>query len=89
MMHNASYFRDRAKRCLQIARQVSDSKTAEGFRKRAADYVAYADDLTEVTGPPSSIVEEQDHKPASNDAPALTGNTGVITRLFSSRSEKE
>ena len=88
MMHDASYFRDRAKRCLQIARQVSDSKTAEGFRKRAADYVAYADDLAEVTGPPSSIVEEQDHKPAPNDASALTGNTGVITRLFSSQPEK-
>ena len=88
MMHDSKYFRDRAKRCLQLARQVRDTKAAESFRERAAGYTAYADSLAEMTVPPSSFVERQDPKSTPADAPAPTRNPGPITRLFSNRAKK-
>ena len=44
-MNDACYLRDRAEQCLEIARQMSDAKAAEGLRQRAAEYRAQADQL--------------------------------------------
>jgi hypothetical protein len=41
-MRDASYFRAQAALCLEIARQMSDAKTAEDLKEEAARYRAAA-----------------------------------------------
>ena len=49
-MQDARYFRDQAALCLEIARQMSDGKTADRLRTEAADHFALATSLENQTG---------------------------------------
>ena len=55
-MLDARYFRARARRCLDVANQLSDSQAASELRRHAAEYharaVALETDETETGGVP-------------------------------------
>jgi hypothetical protein len=56
-MRDARYWRAQAQLCLDIARQMSDSRTADDLRATAADFFARATEFESQTdpSPPSSF----------------------------------
>jgi hypothetical protein len=43
-MNDASYYRDEARRCLELAASAPDSKTAKRWRRLADEYVVLAEE---------------------------------------------
>ena len=79
-MQDPRYFRDRATQCLQLARQLSDAQAAEVLRKRAAEYVAYADtlgDRTDAAVSSPKFAKGHDHQPAVTYSATPEENAGT------------